>query len=475
MIQPSPRNVLLLAWQNTWERRRNLPAILSTSGGTQRTFAQIETESRELAHLFARFAPGSVIGVQIGNSESWPALLLALFRAHLVPLPLGRHMEAPELRITLETCRVSALVRLENDALEVSTENTNPANALQWDAPVPQFLKLTSGTTSAPRAIRFQAAHLVADGENICATMGITEGDLNFGVIPFSHSYGFSNLLVPLLCRGVPLVASEDRMPRAILNDLVRTGATVFPGMPFFFQKFVELQNTPELPALRLCISAGAPLIPTTAEQFTQRFGCKIHSFYGSSECGGIAYDASPETHYEEGFVGTALKGVKLETRDEPGPITVRSAAVGDGYFPEANPAVLAEGRFVPSDLVEKTPRGLRLVGRASDVINIAGRKLNPVEVETRLAAFPGVRQVVVFGVPSSLRGEEAVACMVGDGIEASAVLRFCKGALSQWQMPRAIWVVPEIATNDHGKISRRVLAAEYLRTRELNGNGRPK
>ena len=52
--------------------------------------------------------------------------------------------------------------------------------------------------------------------------MGISDADLNFGVIPFSHSYGFSNLLTPLLCRGVPLVASEDRLPRAILQDLAQ-------------------------------------------------------------------------------------------------------------------------------------------------------------------------------------------------------------------------------------------------------------
>ena len=51
------------------------------------------------------------------------------------------------------------------------------------------------GTTSAPRAIRFRASQLLADCDNICATMGIAERDMNFGVIPFSHSYGFSNLL----------------------------------------------------------------------------------------------------------------------------------------------------------------------------------------------------------------------------------------------------------------------------------------
>src|SRR5207244_2295086 len=83
---------------------------------------------------------------------------------------------------------------------------------------------------------------------------------LNCGVIPISHSYGFSNLLTPLVARGVPMVLSRERMPRAVLIDLARTNTTVFPGMPVFYQAFSEMENIPALPKLRLCISAGAPL-----------------------------------------------------------------------------------------------------------------------------------------------------------------------------------------------------------------------
>src|SRR5439155_23635888 len=152
--------------------------------------------------------------------------------------------------------------------------------------------KLTSGTTGTPRAVRVRALQILADGEAVCDTSGIGGDDVNFGIIPWSHSYGFSNLVTPLLCRGVPVVAIEDRLPRALLDGLARTGATVFPGLPVLFQKLAELDCEP-LPKLRLCISAGAPLSATITAAFRERFGVKIHGFYGSSECGGIAYDAS--------------------------------------------------------------------------------------------------------------------------------------------------------------------------------------
>lgn len=464
MTRSPTENALLTAWKTTLERRGDAPAVVSPAGSAVRTFAQIEEEARKYERLFDGQPAHAVVAVQIGNNERWPALLLALLRRRLVVLPLGRHMENGELDLALETCQASLLVTFLDGELRLTRCAPLITREFAWDEPPPDLLKVTSGTTSLPRAIRFRAVQLHADCETICDTMGITDRDLNFGVIPFSHSYGFSNLVTPLICRGVPLVASEDRMPRAILNDLARSGATVFPGMPVFFQKFTELQNTLTYPALRLCISAGALLSQSVARNFHRLYGLKIHAFYGSSECGGIAYDASDELPAEEGFVGPPMRGVEVSPSDgEPGPIVVRSAAVGDDYFPTRDRVTLGGGCFIPGDLILRDERGLRLVGRASDVINIAGRKLNPLEVEARLAEFPGVRQVVVFGVPSSLRGEEAVACVAGEGVESPAMMRFCHGRLSAWQIPREVWIVPEIPTNERGKISRRVLAEHFL------------
>lgn len=462
----SSKNALLVAWSATLARLGDKPAIFHPNGAVACTFREIESEARDFADALAGLPRGAVVGVQIGNSPSWPAVLLSLFRREQIPLPLGRHMEAAELQIALATCGVAAVVTVESDQLRVEPQSTRQAP--QWSEPVPDFLKLTSGTTSAPRAIRFRARQLLADAENICATMGITDRDLNFGVIPFSHSYGFSNLLTPLLAFGVPLVASEDRMPRAILHDLAASGATVFPGMPVFFQKLAELENRPALPRLRLCISAGAPLSHSVAGRFREKFGLDLHTFYGASECGGIGYDSAGRGG-EEGFVGIPMRGVEVippESGDD-GPIEVRSEAVGDGYFPVAADEPVGAGRFVPSDLVRWTERGMCIVGRASDVINVAGRKLNPGEIEHRLGSCPGVKQVVVFGVPSALRGEEPVACVVAaPGTDAAALLRFCSAELSSWQSPKDIWMLDEIPTNERGKISRRGLAELYRNAR---------
>jgi acyl-CoA synthetase (AMP-forming)/AMP-acid ligase II len=336
---------------------------------------------------------------------------------------------------------------------------------IDWNERQPVLLKLTSGTTAAPRAIRFRSAQLLADATQICDTMGITETDLNFAVIPLSHSYGFSNLITPLLVRGVPMAISTDRMPRAVLDDLARTEATVFPGMPLFFQAFAEMVATPPLPRLRLCISAGAPLSRRVARNFREKFGLPLHSFYGASECGGICYDRIA-TQIVEGFVGTAMQSVEIEPVDsnvEATQIRVRSAAVGDGYFPDSEPDKLGNGTFLPDDLVSRSAAGLRIVGRLSDVINVAGKKVNPAEVEAHLLSHEAVRQAVVFGRASALRNEEVVACVVAaKKINELALLEFCRARLSGWQVPKRIFLLETLPVNERGKISRRELA-EYF------------
>ena len=480
--ESKPLPLLLERWRSTLETRNGDPAIYAPNREVLRTFSDIEAESAGFENQLVAYPPLSVAAIQIGNHPSWPALLLACLRLQVIPLPLGRHIEAGERSAALKTCGAACLLEAVQNGIVVSNADISalvgtPRRGVRGrlgepslPEPPPKFLKLTSGTTAAPRAISFQTRQLVADCDNICDTMGITSSDLNFGVIPFSHSYGFSNLITPLLCRGVPLAASEDRLPRAILSDLCRTGATVFPGMPVFYQAFEKMEEIPALPFLRLCVSAGAPLSQCTGRDFTEKFHLKIHSFYGASECGGIAYDASESPDYEDHFVGQPMRNVRVTLLDDADPslIKVTSAAVGDGYFPVPDPSSLGRGHFFPSDLIQRSERGMSLAGRVSDIINVAGRKLNPMEVEARLASFPGVRQAVVFGAPSTLRNEEAIACVAADAsFPVADLLRYCHSVLSAWQVPKDVWLVDQIPSNDRGKISRRDLARLYAGKRK--------
>jgi acyl-coenzyme A synthetase/AMP-(fatty) acid ligase len=190
-----------------------------------------------------------------------------------------------------------------------------------------------------------------------------------------------------------------------------------------------------------------------------------VHSFYGSSECGGICYDRD-ENNTEDGFVGTAMNAVEI-TLIEPdanaGQIRVRSAAVGDDYFPEPNDKKLGHGVFVPDDLLTRANNGWKIVGRVSDLINVAGKKVNPAEVEAELLAVPGVREAIVFGRNSSLRHQEVAACVVANStVSETDLLKTCRQRLSGWQVPKRIFLLDQLPVNERGKISRRELGVQF-------------
>src|SRR5256714_9003947 len=274
-------DALLAAWKETLARKGAATAIFDLNGKAQRTFHDIEDRARELEGRIA----GPVYPIDIGNHPDWPSHLLAALRRRVVALPVESSITAHQRESALCICTTH-----------------------EWRNEQTVLLKLTSGTTAAARAIRFRSEQLLADCLQICDTMGIGGDDLNFAVIPLSHSYGFSNLVTPLLVRGVPMALSRDRMPRAVLDDLARTGATVFPGMPVFYQAFCEMENAPALPKLRLCISAGEPLQLEVARKLRGKFQRSIHSFYGSSECGGVCFDRGAGTG-KKGGGGAATDG----------------------------------------------------------------------------------------------------------------------------------------------------------------------
>jgi long-chain acyl-CoA synthetase len=466
-------DAILGAWEKTLTRKSHAAAILGPKGNILRTFDEIETRAHDFAHQIGSFRPGDVLAVQIGNHEDWPSILIAGLRKQVVVLPLEQSISDQQRDIALEICGATGRLTQPADSLTPTFSQSERRFLLSNGEKVRMrgisLLKLTSGTTATPRAIQFRSEQLLADCEQICDTMGITDVDLNFGVIPISHSYGFSNLLTPLLVRGVPMAVSRDRTPRAVLVDLARTGATVFPGMPLFYQAFCEMETVPDLTKLRLCISAGAPLSIAIAKNFRDKFGLSIHSFYGASECGGICYDHDG-TSDADGFVGQPMKNVGLEILDPAAAssqIRVRSAAAGDGYFPGRDKTKLGNGVFIPDDLLARNGAGFLIVGRVSDVINVAGKKVNPAEVEAHLLRFKGVRQAVVFGRPAAagaLRNEEVAACVVADvDVRENDLLEFCRSGLSGWQVPKRIFIVGELPVNQRGKISRRELALRFL------------
>jgi long-chain acyl-CoA synthetase len=324
-------------------------------------------------------------------------------------------------------------------------------------------LKITSGTTGTARTIAFRGEQLAADADNIVATMGLRPDWPNLGAISLAHSYGFSNLVLPLLLHGIPLILAPSPLPEMVRRAAQGVPDLTLAAVPALWRAWQEAGAIP--PQTRLAISAGAPLPGSIEGAVFEACGLKIHNFYGSSECGGIAYDAAATPRVEEGYVGTPLRHVRINFSEEDC-IEVHSRAVGETYWPEPDPA-LGSGRFQTSDLGRLHGGVLQLLGRLGDQINVAGRKVSPAAIERVLATHEAVRECLVFGVPSedSDRSETIVACVAPSGQPSAEVLKhYLLERLPAWQVPRKWWFVKTLEANARGKLSRVEWRARYLR-----------
>ncbi|HZQ48503.1 MAG TPA: class I adenylate-forming enzyme family protein [Verrucomicrobiae bacterium] len=334
---------------------------------------------------------------------------------------------------------------------------------LEPDQPAPEFtrlpsncvhLKTTSATTGAPRVVAFTAEQLAADAENIVATMGLRSDWPNLGVISLAHSYGFSNLVLPLLLHGIPLILVDSPLPETVRQAATAAESITLPAVPALWRAWQEAGAIPG--NIRLAISAGAPLSLALEEAVFAAHRVKIHNFYGSSECGGIAYDASSVPRADPACVGRAMQNVHLSVGGN-GCLQVRGRAVGETYWPEPS-SNLGAGCFLTSDLVEVSEGVVYMRGRAGDQINVAGRKLSPEVIEKVLLAHPAVGDCLVFGAPSAdaERTETIVACIASKTpVSAESLKHFLLEELPAWQIPREWLFVDSLEANQRGKLSR--------------------
>ncbi len=326
-------------------------------------------------------------------------------------------------------------------------------------------LKLTSASTGPTRVIAFTAEQLAADAENIVQTMMLQKDAPNLAVISLAHSYGFSNLVLPLLLHGIPLVLAESTLPETIRAAAAQFEKITLPAVPALWRAWLGADAIPK--NIQLAISAGAPLPLGLEKEVFEKCGVKIHNFYGASECGGIAYDSSDCPRKDPSFAGEPMKNVKVVVNQKEC-LEICSAAVGETYWPTSE-TTLAERHFVTSDLAEIRQGKIYLLGRAGDQINVAGRKISPEFIETALLAHPEVADSLVFGVPSedAERGESIVACVAVSGrLTAEILKQFLLTKLPAWKVPREWWIVDSLQTNGRGKRSRMEWRQNYLKNK---------
>ena len=318
----------------------------------------------------------------------------------------------------------------------------------------PHLLLLSSGSTGVPKIVRRSAAAVDAVCEQMVDAIGITAADHVLATVPLCHSYGLEHgLLAPVwagatvtLCRGLDL---------PVVRRELTGGVTLLPAVPSAFEALSRLDGP--LPPMR-AYSAGGVLPPAVAVACRDRLGWVIGQVYGATEIGSVTYAAGAD-----GTVGRPMPGVAIRT-DADGQVLVAAGSLFDGYLGEANPT--PPGGFYPTgDLGHVDPAGrLHVTGRAKLLVDVGGRKVNPLEVEGVLLDHPHVGGCVVVPVQQTAtvaRLKAIVEPRRPGPVPVPAELRaFARQRLAAHKVPRAFEVWDALPRSPAGKVLRQRVQA---------------
>ena len=358
---------------------------------------------------------------------------------------------------------------------------------------VPFMLILTSGTTTAPKAVICSQGKIATQGSKAAEMRGLTKEDVLYCAMPLFHSNAVILSWVPAVATGGALALRRRFSASEFLADVRRFGATYanYVGKPLAYVLATEERPDDADNPLRQVF--GNEAAPADVERFAKRFGCTVTDGFGSTE-GGITFVRLPGT--PPNALGVPVGDVRIVDVDSgeecpravfdgEGRLANADQAIGEmvnfagagafeGYYahPEADEARLRDGRFWSGDLAYRDGEGnFYFAGRVGDWIRVGGENFAAAPISRVVEEWPGALLAAAYGVPDVAAGDQVmVALEPRGGAAAFDPVAFGAYLASQTDLPPLWWpryvrlveALPKTATN---KVVVRDLAKEGWRT----------
>lgn len=325
----------------------------------------------------------------------------------------------------------------------------------------PAFVRFSSGTTGASKGVVLSHEAIAERTAAADKTLRITPDDAVIWVL--SMSFHFVVTILLFLRRGAEIMLCGHDFPAACASCISR--GTLMYASPFHYH---VMALSPDFRAdmfasVRLALSTAMSLSANIAEQFERRFGLPLCQAYGIIEVG-LPFIQVPGQNRKDGSVGTPGPDyeIKLMDRDTQGTgeILLRGPGMFSAYLSpwRTRKDLDAEGWFHTGDLGRMDHEGrLYIVGRKKEVINYAGMKIFPSDVERVLHEHRSVREAYVYGRPDDRFGELPAARIVPRGAspDEAALRRFCYARLPAYMVPKSFEFVDRIPRTASGKVRR--------------------
>jgi acyl-CoA synthetase (AMP-forming)/AMP-acid ligase II len=336
----------------------------------------------------------------------------------------------------------------------------------------------TSGTTARPKIVPLSHGNLAASAGHIGRTLLLTPDDVCLNIMPLFHIHGLIAAVLSSVAAGGSVVCTPGLSGFRFFTWLRDVRPTWYTAVPTMHQALLDLaprfKDSIAAARLRFIRSSSASLPPAVMTALETAFGVPVIESYGMTEAAHqMASNPLPPAPRFAGSVGIAA-GPEVAIMDQDGTllppgsageVVIRGPNVTAGYDknPSANASAFHDGWFRTGDEGVIDQDGyLRLTGRLKEIINRAGEKIAPIEVDNVLMDHPSVAQAVTFSMPSRIFGEDVAAAVVlkeGMAGDAEALRTFVAGRLAPFKVPRKIVFLAEIPKGATGKLQRVGLA----------------
>jgi oxalate---CoA ligase len=462
-----------------------------------RLAAAVQARAAVLQGLGAGAVPQRFV-IAHGNSASFFADLFAVWQLGGCAVCVNPNLATSELANVVDFVKPAAVLvangagaantaRALGPVPLVCTEREPPPTPRKGQTPRRPTLDdaalvlFTSGTTGVPKGVVHSHRSLQARVALNQAHIGAQVLARSLCVLPTHFGHGLiGNALTPLLAGGElflwpqPGVAAMSRLAEVIETQRI----SFMSSVPAFWKLALKVSRAPQAGLLQRVHIGSAPLSAELWRGVMAWAGTRqVANLYGITEtCNWIGGASAGEFEPEDGLLGRTWGGHWAVRADDGqyqaqgrGEICVRTPSLMSGYLdrPELDEAVLGDGWYHSGDIGHIDSQGvLRMTGRSSQVINRAGMKIHPEELDLLFERHEQVLEACAFAMPDAASGEAAaIALRLRDGAVLSQreMVEWARSRIRAEALPQRVFIVADIPKNERGKFNRTLVAQRCL------------
>lgn len=384
--------------------------------------------------------PGDPVCVLLNfNSESIALLLSLIKNCNIIVPIIGQNQNVQNI---FNTVQVKYKISMHNDdKISIYAVEKYIDNRLLRDFSLekkPGIVLFTSGTTGNKKAVLHDLTKLLSK------YMDLSHPPLRTISFMYLDHIGGIDTLFDIFVNGGTVIMTESRDPFTLCGIIEKYKVELLPTTPSFLNLLLlskEHENH-DLSSLKIITYGAEPIMDSVLKGINSVFpNVKMIQKYGLTETGAFR---TKSKNNESKWIKMNDKKVKMKIKDSK--LYVKTDSSMLGYLNDKNPFD-EEGYYPTGDLVEVEGEYIRIIGRETEIINVGGEKVLPLEIENLISEIPEVLDVIVFGKPNPILGQVVAANIVPSKNVSQNELKkkiraYCRGKLEEYKIPVEIKLI---------------------------------